>query len=168
MLNTWVFYRVGKIFSGVSYLMLLSFWWQSQQVCQWVASPFGVEGGWARDWELVEAAPSGSAQHFADLPVQQDSRPPSSWWRAQHRTAVRFSLLSQRLACSLSKSMIVPSRSLPHLAFWTAVSNYGQETLQELHRRVIILSPRWQFVTLPVVWSAASHFTYSWRALDTF
>lgn len=89
-----------------------------------------------------------------------------SW--VQHRIAVCFSLLSQRLACSLSKSMIVPSRSLPHLAFWTAVSNYGQETLQELHRRVIILSPRWQFVTLPVVWSAASHFTYSWHGLDAF
>lgn len=89
-----------------------------------------------------------------------------SW--VQHRTAARFSRLSQRLACSLSKSMTVPSRSLPHLAFWTAVSNYGQETLQELHRRVIILSPRWQFVTLPVVWSAARHFTYSWHGLDTF
>ena len=88
-----------------------------------------------------------------------------SW--VQRRAAVHFSLLSQRLACSLSKSMVVPSRSLPHLAFWTAVSNYGQETLQELHRRVIILSPRWQFVTLPVVWSAASHFTYSWHGLDT-
>lgn len=47
---------------------------------------------------------------------------------------------SRRLARSLPAARTSPS--LPRCSFRAAVSNYGPETLQELHRRVIILSPR--------------------------